>query len=243
MNGDEQAWGVHTAPGDGARIAAAAISRVSRPPQPRQADDDGAHDAATALADAARRPQARRRTNARQAQVEAMFPISSDPGVFSWMDAADATRTAAMQRLDRFVEWLCAVFAMHEVLTPCWSRHPAVVFELWALERHFTAACIEGDNKAEVARWLNQLGATRVRLNTEWRARDCEYGHADPVAEDPARVAARRAHYAAHFWPTGDVPEPSEGGHIWQRWTWPPTDEALIPIAKPVHTRTAMGEV
>lgn len=240
MNGEEPAWGIHAAPGDGARIAAASMSRVGYPPKPTQSDGGG-HDTAAALAGAAHQPQVRRRTTTRQSQVEAMFPIPTDPGVFSWMDAADATRAAAMQRLDRFVEWLCATFAMHEVLTPCWSRHPAIVFELWALERHFTAACIEGDNKADVARWLNQLAATRGRLNTEWRARNCEYGHVDPVAEDAGRVAARRADYAAHYWPIGDVPEPPDGGgHPWQRWTWPATDEALTPIAKPVHARTAM---
>lgn len=239
-DGDEQAWpaGIQAAPGDGARIAAASMARVGYPPPPTVPDDGRA--ATSALVGTERRSQGGRQATTRQLQIEAMFPIPTDPGVISWMDAADVTRAAAMQRLDRFVEWLCATFAMHEVLTPCWSRHPAIVVELWALERYFTATCVEGDNKAEPARWLNQLAATRARLNTDWRARGCEYGHTEPIAEDADRVAARRAHYAEHYWPAGIVPQPSEGGHPWQRWTWPPTDEALSPIAAPVHARSAM---
>jgi hypothetical protein len=175
-------------------------------------------------------------------RVDGSYPITVDPGVFSWMDADGSTIAAAMQRLDRFVEWLCATFALGEVITPCWILHPPVVQELWALERYHRLAHDAGANLAEPVRWLNQLAATRTRLGAEWRARGCEYQHAEPIAEAASRVSERRGYYLADYWPDGEIPlDDPPGGFTWQRWSWPEVDETGAEIAAPIHQQAVQN--
>lgn len=223
-DGDEQAWGP----------VGQASDRLGRPPKVSHADGgppaNDPFSTSGGLGEFARVKG--------WAPVDATFPIPVDAGVFSWMDAAPSTITAAMQRVDRFVEWLCATFAFGEVLTPCWCLHPAVVQELWALERYHRLAHDVAANLAEPVRWLNQLAVTRARLGSEWRARGCEYQHADPVVEAATRVAERRGYYIADYWPDGEVPvEDPPGGFDWQRWSWPEVDESGAPISLPDHVR------
>jgi hypothetical protein len=158
------------------------------------------------------------------AQIDEMY-TAPDPGVFSFMDADAATRAAAFQRLDRFVEWLVAAFGMSEV-TACWREHPAMVLELWALERYYVAMFVESDNKSDPIKWVNQLASTRTRLRGEYRPARCGMEHFDPIGESAERVRQRRGHYVADF----DVDQGT-----WARWAWPPVDDALQPVTAPEH--------
>lgn len=223
-DGNEQAWGPDPA-GQGA-------GRVSRPPQ--VSHGDGGPPANDPFSNSGGLGSFAKVKGGVWARVDAMYPMQTDPGVFSWMDAEPPIIAAAMQRLDRFVEWLCATFAFGEVITPCWSAHPAIVQELWALERYYRLAHDAGANLAEPVRWLNQLAATRTRLGAEWRARGCEYQHVEPIAEAANRVAERRGFYLADYWPDGEIPlDDPPGGFVWQRWAWPASDESGTEISPP----------
>ncbi|MEG3614651.1 hypothetical protein [Isoptericola haloaureus] len=227
-DGNEQAWG------PGTRRDA---TRVSRPPQ--VSHGDGGPPANDPFSRSGGLGPFAKAKGGGWARVDAMFPVQHDPGVFSWMDADVATRAAAMQRLDRFVEWLCATFAFGEVITPCWSLHPAIVQELWALERYHRLAHDDGANLAEPVRWLNQLASTRTRLGAEWRARACDYQHVEPIAEAASRIAERRGYYLVDYWPDGEIPlEDPPGGFAWQRWSWPDVDESGAEITPPDHIGT-----
>ena len=216
-DGDEQAWGPDR-PGP-------AGGRVGRPPQ--VSHGDGGPPANDPLSTSSGLGSFAKHSRSGWARVDAAYPIAGDPAVFSWMDAPAPVIAAAMQRLDRFVEWLCATFAFGEVITPCWSLHPAIVQELWALERYYRLAFDAGANMAEPVRWLNQLAGTRARLGGEWRARGCEYTHTEPIAEAANRVAVRRGYYLADYWPGGEIPlDDPPGGFTWQRWSWPDVDES-----------------
>ena len=235
---DEQAWPPRYTTADGDRVAGAARARIGAgsPGAPPSAAQRAAGDRVTAAGGFTGGPGAVPAPGA-PPRVERMYPIPVDPGVFSWLDADESTRAAALQRLDRFVEWLCATFAMNDVLTGCWRRHPAVVAELWALERYFVAAHVEGDNKAEPARWLNQLAVTRGRLGSDWRAHGCEYSHQERVAEAEARVATRREQYLTDY-----AMEPTQveaKQEPWRRWAWPHTDESGARILAPEHVLAA----
>lgn len=148
-----------------------------------------------------------------------------DPGVFSWMDASEAEQFAAMARVARFVEWLRAVFALHE-LTPCWSLHPGVVLELWALERLHHATHVETTEPSAPTAFYNQLAVVRARLRTEGEMSTCRTEHTPPIPEPVEAVERRRATY--------DVPE-----RVSARWAWPGIDDAGLAVPDPGTARSS----
>ncbi|RMI13223.1 hypothetical protein [Cellulomonas triticagri] len=148
-----------------------------------------------------------------------------DPGVFAWMDADPATRHAALIRLARFVEWVISTFEVREI-KPCWTAHPSVVVELWALERlHHATHVTNADDGAAPVVFYNQLPVTRARLRTDTGMDACTTtDHTVPVRELADRVAARRATY--------DTTE------RWTAtWAWPSVDDAGESVVPPPHAQ------
>ncbi|MBD3781227.1 MAG: hypothetical protein IE923_18445 [Micrococcales bacterium] len=160
----------------------------------------------------------------RRLAVLAEFWGHPDPGVFSWQDAPDATRWAALIRVQRFTEWLIATFDVREI-KPCWTLHPGVVAELWALERlHHATHVVSTDPGGPVA-FLNQLPTTRARLRTDTGMDTCSStDHTVPMRELAERVDARRAPYEV-------------GDRFTAAWAWPSVDDAGQPVPAPLHTR------
>jgi hypothetical protein len=152
----------------------------------------------------------------------------ADPGVFAWADAPPATRYAALVRTQRFVEWLIATFDVREI-KPCWTLHPAVVAELWALERlHHATHTLAADDPGAPVVFYNQVPTTRARLRTDTGMDSCTaIEHTVTVRELPDRVAARRATY--------------ETTERWTAvWAWPDVDDAGESVTPPVHARRTL---
>lgn len=145
-----------------------------------------------------------------------------DPGVFSWADAPYAIRTAALLRTQRFSEWLIAAFDVREI-KPCWTQHPSVVAELWALERLHHATHTTTTDPSAPTVFYNQLPSTRARLRTDTGMDACTATeHTVPVRELAERVAARRATYqTSERWTAS--------------WAWPDVDDAGDSVTAPAH--------
>lgn len=163
---------------------------------------------------------------ARRAALLVDFWGHDDPGVFAWQDATPATRHAALVRVQRFTEWLIATFDVREI-KPCWTAHPAVVAELWALERlHHATHTATLDPSAPVV-FYNQVPTTRARLRTDTGMDACtSTEHTVAVREVPERVQARRATYdTSERWTAS--------------WAWPDLDDAGENVPTPPHARGA----
>jgi hypothetical protein len=147
-----------------------------------------------------------------------------DPGVFAWQDATPATRHAALVRVQRFTEWLIATFDVREI-KPCWTLHPAVVAELWALERLHHATHVAALDPSGPVVFYNQVPTTRARLRTDTGMDACTSSeHTVQVREVPDRVRARRATY--------------ETSERWTAtWAWPDIDDAGETAPVPPHAR------
>jgi hypothetical protein len=149
--------------------------------------------------------------DARRALIDAAYAVPSDVGVFSWMDADPVQVAGATTHTARFVERLSAVFEVREI-PACWSAHPAIVFELWALERFYRQVFVTGEDLSGPVAWCNQLAAVRARLREEYKAAACqtEAGHQDPIGKRATSVHTRRARYSD----SGGVAQPpsSPGG-------------------------------
>ncbi|WP_263119342.1 hypothetical protein [Cellulomonas sp. RIT-PI-Y] len=159
---------------------------------------------------------------ARRLAVLVDFWGHEDPGVFAWQDAKPATRHAALVRVQRFTEWLIATFDVREI-KPCWVLHPAVVAELWALERlHHATHTVTTDPSAPVV-FYNQVPTTRARLRTDTGMDSCTATeHTVQVREVADRVQARRASYdTSERWTAS--------------WAWPQVDDAGEAVPAPAH--------
>jgi hypothetical protein len=160
---------------------------------------------------------------ARAAVIDAAYRVPVDAGVFSWMDADPVQVAGATARTARFVEWLSAVFEVREI-PACWSAHPAIMFELWALERFHRQVFVTGEDLSGPVAWCNQLAAVRARLREEYKAAACqtEAGHQNPIGKTTTSVRARRARYTSS----------DSGGAqpVLTWWGWPATDDANQPV-------------
>ncbi len=138
-------------------------------------------------------------------------PASSPrPGgrrVFWWAKGEDADLQVTWYRLEYFVEWLFAVYAPSAQEIPdCWTRHPDVVQELWALMLAHDAWHASEEDPLGPIQFAGQWAQTRTRLQLRPDGAVCaSSGHRPGIRADD--TAERRGSYP--------VPRP-------YGWAWPP---------------------
>jgi len=142
-----------------------------------------------------------------------------DPGVVNLMDATGEQVAALLERAERFIEYVCALFdnSLREVIKPCWRQHDDVVFTVIMLERWWSGAFTGNDTTAGI-NFTAHLNAARDYWHTSPMATcDPERGHNNPPRNRPTRVTGRRARYQPQNWYYG--------------FTWPLLDDANQPWA------------
>ncbi|MEW1639061.1 hypothetical protein AB0469_34020 [Streptomyces sp. NPDC093801] len=90
-----------------------------------------------------------------------------EPQRWVWVAMQPAERRTRMRELGGWVDWLRTTFELHNTITHCWYRHPAVVEHLTALYtgwmRTYAGEEAPGRELAE-ADWINTLHALTPRL-------------------------------------------------------------------------------
>ena len=146
-------------------------------------------------------------------------PRSAGAGVrkVAWWAQATGDELAQYRRdLERFVEWLIAVYDPGPTVIPdCWQDHPALVYELWALERLCLMAHSDPNNPSGPGHFTGTWAVTRDRLRALY-ANTCSGGHQPNLVQPDAQRAATRV--AQYVTTTAD-----------RSWAWPPTPSRVEP--------------
>lgn len=125
--------------------------------------------------------------------------------IFWWATGKANEIEASMEYTAVFVEWLIAVYDLDRNIIPaCWTSHPDLVQELWALAMAHRAAHTSDDGWAPI-QWAGYLDTTRRRLKERDGTKTCMREHKAPLGD--AYQDARRATYPHR------IPD----------WTWPTT--------------------
>ncbi|WP_331756603.1 hypothetical protein [Streptomyces sp. NBC_01568] len=113
----------------------------------------------------------------------------AEPQRWVWAAMEPRERRIRMRELGGWVDWLRRTFELHNTVTHCWYRHPAVVEHLTALYagwmRTYAGEEAPGRELAE-ADWINTLHAFAPRLQLA----ACATGtHQEPplIVPPPAR--------------------------------------------------------
>ncbi|MEU2389590.1 hypothetical protein [Streptomyces sp. NPDC007369] len=120
------------------------------------------------------------------------------PRRWVWAAMDPAERRSRMRELGAWVDWLRTAFELHNVITPCWYRHTAVVEHLTALYagwlRTYAGETEPGRDLAE-ADWIHTLHAFTPHLKLP----ACATGtHQDPPPRAP-RPAGADGDFAFHL--------------------------------------------
>lgn len=123
--------------------------------------------------------------------------------IFWWATATPVELATSLEYTATFVEWLIAVYQIPRTLIPvCWTAHPDLVQELWALAMSHRAAH-EDQQGMGPAQWAGYLDNTLRRLRDRDETNTCTPTHTPPLADN--HRDARRATYGS--------PIPT--------WSWP----------------------
>lgn len=153
--------------------------------------------------------------------------IGSPPA--RWVLAAmePAERRARMRELAVWVEWLIDTHALHNVITPCWYRHPPVREHLVALYAGWVRIyCVPDDNTGRdlgEADWLSTLHNFLPYLQVA----TCASGrHQDPPPRPPVREGADED-FSEYLWTSDFGTQPAQH---------PAADAALrqVPVEEPL---------
>jgi len=127
-----------------------------------------------------------------------------------WAEATDEELDNFRRSLERFVEWLIAVYNVPATVIPnCWQDHPDLVHELWALERLHHRTHADPNDPSGPNHFTGTWAIVRDRLHHLY-ANACSDAHqVDLTLPDAARAAERTARYLT----SADE----------RAWAWPPT--------------------
>ncbi|MET8298167.1 hypothetical protein ABZW02_29570 [Streptomyces sp. NPDC005180] len=90
-----------------------------------------------------------------------------EPQRWVWAAMTPPERRSRLRELGVWVDWLRTTFELHNTLTHCWYRHPAVLEHLTALYTGWTrtyAGEQEPSRELAEADWINTLHAFTPRL-------------------------------------------------------------------------------
>ncbi|MFG2296435.1 hypothetical protein [Streptomyces sp. NPDC048603] len=120
-------------------------------------------------------------------------PEKPEPQRWVWAAMEPTERRIRLTELAGWVEWLRTTFELHNTITHCWYRHPAVVEHLTALYAGWMrtyAGEAEPARELAEADWISTLHAFTPRLKLP----ACATGtHQDPPPRVPAPPGADEA--------------------------------------------------
>ncbi|GAA3374979.1 MULTISPECIES: hypothetical protein [Streptomyces] len=118
---------------------------------------------------------------------------AQEPQRWVWAAMDPAGRRARLRELGVWADWLRTTYELHNTLTHCWYRHPAVVEHLTALYTGWTRTYAGEDppgRELAEADWINTLHAFVPHLKLP----ACATGtHQDPPPLVPAPPGAAEA--------------------------------------------------